>query len=135
MQYTWRNKYRKVASRIDFVLISKDLKKRIIKTDIRPVVCGDHNAVTIVIKVNVSKSGPGYWKFNTSLLIKSDYCDEVRKIILDITKEKNELCMSWRDTWEMCKIKIREYSIDYTRNIKSKDENVTLLESRLQRFK
>ena len=31
-------------------------------------------------------------------------------------------------------LKIREYSIDYTRNIKSNDENVRLLESRLQRL-
>ena len=131
-QYTWRNKYRKVASRIDFVLISKDLKNNIIKSDIKPVVCGDHNAVSIVFKSNIISSGPGFWKFNTSLLTKSDYCDEVRKIVLDVIKEKNESCMSWRETWELCKIKIREYSIDYNRNLKSKDDNVKLLEGRLK---
>ena len=88
LQYTWRNKYLRVASRIDFILISKDLKNRIIKTDIKPVVSGDHNAVTIVFKFDSIKSGPGFWKFNTNLLTKGDYCDEVRKIILNITKEK-----------------------------------------------
>ena len=42
-QYTWHNKSLHVASRIDFILVSKDLKNEIVKTDIRPVVCGDHN--------------------------------------------------------------------------------------------
>ena len=119
-------------ARIDFILISKDLKNKIIKTDIKPVVSGDHNAVTIVFKFDSIKSGPGFWKFNTNLLTKGDYCDEVRKIILNITKEKTESCISWRDTRELCKIKIKEYSINYTKNRKTKDDCVKTLESRLQ---
>ena len=59
-QFTWRNKFLKIASRIDFVLLSKVLKNNVIKTDIRPVVCGDHNAVTVIIKVCGAKGGPGF---------------------------------------------------------------------------
>ena len=134
MQYTWRNKFLKIASRIDFMLICKDLKKKMIKTDIRPVVSGDHNAVTLLIKVSDTKPGPGFWKFNTRLLTKYDYCDHVRKIILDMIKDKNESCMSWRETWELCKIKIKEFSVDYSKNMKSKDGNVKILENKLKKL-
>ena len=58
-----------------------------VKTDIRHVVSGDHNAVTIVIKV-VTRNGPGFWKLNTSLLTKTYYCNNVRKIIDETIKEK-----------------------------------------------
>ena len=133
-QYTWRNKSVQVASRIDFVLTSKDLKNYVVKTDIRPVVSGDHNAVTIILKIESVKLGPGYWKFNSSLLTQNDYCEEIRQIIQDTILEKNNSCMSWRDTWELCKIRIKEYSIQFSKNKKNKEDNVTLLENRLQKL-
>ena len=135
-QFTWRNKFLKIASRIDFVLLSKVLKNNVIKTDIRPVVCGDHNAVTVMIKVCGAKGGPGFWKFNTSLLKKDDYCEKVREIVRNVITEKDMFSISCKDAWELCKIRIREYSIDYTKKIKSKevDADVKSLEKRLQQL-
>ena len=131
-QYTWRNKSVQVASRIDLVLISKDLKNYIVKTDIRPVVCGDHNAVTITIKVNSTKHGPGFWKLNTNMLTNSDYCKEIRCIIDGMVKEKINSCISWRDAWELCTIRMREYSIHYAKSKKNKESDVNALEDKLQ---
>ena len=117
-----------------FVLISKPLKNYIIKTDIRPVVNGDHNAVTTTIRLNDTKHGPGFWKFNTSLLTKSDYCEEVRTIIEEAVQEKNNSCMFWWYAWELCKIRVREYSIKYTKSKKTKENYSTFLEEKLQRI-
>ena len=133
-QYTWRNKSFNIASRIDFVFVSKDLKKDIIKYDIRPVVCGDHNAVTIMFKVAADR-GPGFWKFNTNLLTKDDYCKGVRKIAQNVIREQNTLYIPWKEAWEFFKIRVREYSIDYAKNmnLKNKDD-AKILENRLQKL-
>ena len=40
--------------------------------------------------------------------------------------------MSWRDTWELCKIRIKEYSIQFSKNKNNKEDNVTLLGNKLQ---
>ena len=131
-QYTWRNKNVHSASRIDFVLISKNIKNYVVKTDIRPVVTGDHNAVTVILKNKEVTSGPGFWKFNSSLLTQNDYCENVRKIIQDAILEKNNSSMSWRDAWELCKIRIKEYSINFCKNKKIKKDDVILLENKLK---
>ena len=59
-----------MSSRIDMILISKELKSKILKTNIRPVISGDHNAVTITIMIEGTNKGPGVWKLNTNLLKK-----------------------------------------------------------------
>ena len=94
IQYTWRNKSVQVASRIDFVLTSKDLKNYVVNTDIRPVVSGDRNAVTIILEIESVKLGPGFWKFNSSLLTQNYYCEE-RKHIYNTryNLENNNSCM------------------------------------------
>ena len=40
-----------------------------------------------------------------------------------------------RDTWELCKIRIKEYSIQFSKTMKNKEDNVTLLEHKLQKIK
>ena len=39
--------------------------------------------------------------------------------------------MSWRQTWEWCKIRIREYSIRYAKHKKKNEKDVSVLEERL----
>ena len=70
MQFTWRNSSGKIKCRLDFWLISKRLLSRVAKTDICAYYDSDHSPVTISIKPEdiQEKRGPGYWKFNNSLL-------------------------------------------------------------------
>ena len=131
-QYTWRNKSLQIASRIDFMLISKDLKNDVMKTDIRPVLSGDHNAVSIILKVKGIRIGPGFWKLNSDLLKESEYCENIKEIINNVIKEMKNSCISWREAWELCKIRIREYSIHYAKGKNNKENNVTILEEKLQ---
>ena len=70
-QYTWRRKNSNIeAGRIDYFLIQEGLRQKIEKSDIRPaqIKYTDHQALSLVINIKVTERGPGYWKFNKSLM-------------------------------------------------------------------
>ena len=56
---------------LDFWIISKDIMNKVVSTDIRPVIKGDHNAISLKLRINNLIKGLGYWKINTSL-----FCEE-----------------------------------------------------------
>ena len=59
-QYTWRNISLKRASRLDFWLVSKQMKIKTLCTDIRPAIRTDHNAITLKFCIKQNERGPGY---------------------------------------------------------------------------
>ena len=74
-EFTWRNKSFKIQCRLDFFLISEKLNDL---TDTCKIVNApetDHSAILIYLKsVEMKhKKGPGFWKFNQSLL-KDETC-------------------------------------------------------------
>ena len=82
-QYTWRNTSLKRASRLDFWLVTKEIKRKTSCTDIRPAIRADHNAISITSRLCTkrNKRGPGYWKINTQILNDPVYQNENFKII------------------------------------------------------
>ena len=67
-QFTWRNSSLKLASRLDYWLVNKNVQVKVIKADIRPAIRADHNVISLRIIIKENKTGPGYWKMNTSIL-------------------------------------------------------------------
>ena len=62
------------------------------------------------------KKGPGYWKLNTQVLKDERYKNQVREIIEKIKK----LSLSFSERWELIKIKCREFTQKYCKQLKSK---------------
>ena len=67
-RFTWRQKSPLVQCRLDFFLISAGLFSFITRCRILPGMCSDHSLVTLSLKLYSLESGPGYWKFNTSIV-------------------------------------------------------------------
>ena len=66
-----------VKSRIDFLLIAKNLKSYVRKADIELSIAPDHRTVYLsCLSLSLSESSrrePGFWKFNNSLLDDDEY--------------------------------------------------------------
>ena len=92
-------------------------------TDRSPVFCS-------FIKCLKFAKGPGFWKFNNSLICNSDFVDET-KIFIDNTKiflDQNDT-VSNQSKWEFLKYEICKRSIAFSKALanKSKKEHALLL--------
>ena len=82
-QYTWRRTHGIEKSRIGLFVVHDTIVTLIHSCDIRPaqIKHTDHLAVSIKNKL-VNERGPGYWKFNQSLLHDIDYVN-MKNLIID----------------------------------------------------
>ena len=127
-QYTWRQLSLKIYSRLDYWLISSAVYPYIKSVDIKPVINCDHNAVSIKLKVKSKKRGKGYWKFNNSLLKDEVYKSNIQNIIRKVNTEFK--FFDKRMKWEMCKIKIKEFSMKYSIDVeKNRKKYIVNLEN------
>ena len=68
-RYTWRTlRPNPIFVRIDFFLVTDRIQQSVINTEIVPGYKTDHSMPTMTIEIGCTTRGPGYWKFNTSLL-------------------------------------------------------------------
>ena len=131
LQFTYKNDRHHMASRLDFWLINLEFRQYVSKTHIKPIaICPDHCAILMVTNLSDMKRGPGYWKLNNSLLKDNEFKHNIKNIILSATRtlerENNP-----RYTWELCKIRIKEFSMRYAKQKRKKEKHhITQLENR-----
>ena len=113
----------KIQSRIDYVFMSKalNLYLKSYKLKIPPV--PDHKAVETVIEKITHKRGQLIWKLNTSLLKDTRYNEEITRII-QTTMDKQNTGLSKGELWDWCKIKIKEFSINFGKTIAQRKKNI-----------
>ena len=105
----------KEISRLDKFLISTSLLENIQKSFIAtPGIKTDHKYVLIHLNLDKSDRGPGRWKLNTSILNDKTYKDKIRRLLMETQEEYKNI--SKQLLWEICKIKIREFSITYCKH-------------------
>ena len=121
-KYSYESKALKVRSRIDFFLIAKNLTKYVQKVDIHPSIAPDH--WTISLSLQWSKEvprGPGFWKFNNTLLNDDNYIQQIRRTFPE-TRAKYEYIQDKRTLWELLKMELRSVTISYAKG-KAKETN------------
>ena len=115
-KFTYVSKAMNLKSRIDFFLIAKDLTVSIKKSEILPAIAPDHNAICISLALsNKCPRGPGFWKFNHTLLKDPQYIDKIRYTYTRARKYYSHLT-DRRLFWEMIKMEIRSATICYSKN-------------------
>ena len=128
MQFTWRQLSLNLYSRLDYWLISRHLCHLVTSTDIRPALKCDHNAISIKLKLSDEKRGKGFWKINNNLLCDDLYKENIVNIIKKVQVEQAHIKVQQR--WELCKIRIKEFSISYAKEIHLKKKRNTILISK-----
>ena len=77
--YTWSEKSPCVFCRLDYWLISNNLQDFVQSTNISPAIRTDHAAIDLSIgDIEKGDNGPGFWKFNCSLLDDENCVNEVK---------------------------------------------------------
>ena len=78
--------------------------------------------VVLELVLDRHKRGPGYWKFNASLLKNKDYVEKIDKL-LDI--ELDQPFSSFRQKWEIIKLAIRGSTLQFSAR-KQKSNRLTM---------
>ena len=133
-RYTWRRRNPSVIqSRLDFFLVSFGLLGQVAEADIIPGFKSDHSAITLEITVQQQPRGPGFWKFNCSLLKDINYVNLVNNFfqnsVQNIQTEDPIL------KWEMIKLEIRSETISFgAKKKKDRKKKISDLESQLKQL-
>lgn len=113
--FSYESKSLQVKSRIDFFLVAKSLVKYVSKVGITVSIAPDHKAIYFYLSLPVAiPRGPGFWKFNNTLLDDEVYIAHIRKLIPQI-REKYSFVQVKQLFWELMKMEIREKSISFAK--------------------
>ena len=127
--FTWRNKSHKIQCRLDFFLISEELADLVMSCKIFHAPETDHSAISLHIQAKIKQQnrGPGFWKFNNSLLRDEAYVNELRKNI-NSYRAKYESIDDKGLKWDLVKMEIRGFTVKYAKSKakRRKNDEVTL---------
>ena len=117
-RFTWRNSSGKIQCRLDYWLVSKHLAPRTCKTEVRAYHDSDHSPIYVEIESENAqgKCGPGFWKFNKSLLENEKFVIQLN-FFLTHAKEKHSNTKDKRLYWEMIKMEIRDFCIRFAKRL------------------
>lgn len=126
--YTWSNKTLSRQSRIDFWLISRDLKN--VDANILPSPLTDHKTIQILIP-SLSPGSPktSYWKLNSTLLKHKEVTSKIESFIR-LYWDKAQCENFFSINWELLKYEIAKFLRKYSSVLAKKrktEENDTIL--------
>ncbi len=111
--FTWTNPANPShKSRLDYILMSGYLNQYTKECTVKNAPTPDHSAVVCCLKIIHKERGPGYWKLNTSILNDKEYQHGIKHTIQK-TKDEYSNILTSGHLWDLCKIRIKEYSIKY----------------------
>lgn len=115
-QFTLRDKSFKVQCRLDYFLISNELNSLVSDCRIVFTPSTDHSAVqlNLISEASEQKKGPGFWKFNYSLLEDNPYVSRLRENLPQF-KSKYQTVEDLGLRWDLIKMEIRSFTVKYTK--------------------
>ena len=114
--FTWGHSGKNQFSRIDLWLTSTSLQDSVSRVDIINGVKSDHSAIVLNLKKDTSeKRGPGFWKFNSSLLEDKKYVSEVEQMIADLGTSRQTKLQDPSSFWEWLKYNVRKHAMKYSK--------------------
>ena len=115
--FTWRNKSFKIQCRLDYFLVSKDLCRLATSCKIVHEDETDHSEILIHFKNEGAnqRKGPGFWKFNNSLLKDEKYINKLRNN-LDRYKDKYKDVEDRGLQWKLLKMEIKRFTVMYSKS-------------------
>jgi len=112
-KYSYISKALKITSRIYFFLVARNLTKYVQKVDIQSPIAPDHKTVLLSLHwTKVLPVGPGFWKFNNTLLEDNNFVEQMRQRYSGF-REKYNYIQDKRMYWELLKMEIRCFTISF----------------------
>ena len=122
-QFTWSSSDLKVKCRLDYWLISRDSLRIVDSSEIEVFPHCDHLQVTLLINgLKQHPRGPGYWKFNASLLEDKNFVEQVSTKIPGFINQYQGVADKGL-LWELVKMEIRAYTINFSKQRAKRQKN------------
>ena len=130
-RYTWRNSGSSLVkqARLDYIILSRSLIPQVSEVDIIPGYRSDHSMVMLKMGMAANTRGRGFFKMNNSLLNCEDYCEAIKKTIVDtvlthalpvyredfVRENINniEINISWSNFWEVLILNLRTTTVSF----------------------
>ena len=117
--FTWSQRTPFIECRLDYFFIQTNMTKNVKGTDIDHLnIKSDHRPIYLDLDMTVAKRGPGYWKFNNSLLKDEQFRKQIDDLI-NIVWENTDNISDVHVRYELLKFEIQRFSRKYA-NQKSK---------------
>ena len=125
-EFSWSRNNNFISRRIDYFLGSDSVYNKITDCHMKSVPYSDHRYIFVDIHCSQLERGPGYWKFNNSLLKEIQLVDLLNKVIDTSLSEYVDLDPQLK--WEIIKRRIKDETICYSKNkaVKRKNEKIEL---------
>ena len=120
-----------VKSRIDYILLDDNLCAYMNAFKLRISPAPDHKCIEIHLRNNNNR-GKSIWKLNTAILHEEPYKKAINDMIISTLSCKTLTSLTKREKWDLCKIKIKEFSIKYCKiRSATKKNELHLLETEI----
>uniref|UniRef100_A0A8C5PD18 Reverse transcriptase domain-containing protein n=1 Tax=Leptobrachium leishanense TaxID=445787 RepID=A0A8C5PD18_9ANUR len=122
-EYTFFSSVHRTYSRLDYILVSHHCFLDVVDVRIGVRTWSDHAPVTMTIKSPLFRPRMGSWRFNTSLLLDPQFCQEVSTTIQNYFAENLTPEISETVVWEAHKAVLRGTIIAKASTIKKSRQN------------
>ena len=118
-RYSWYRRLNRnsqssfTASRIDFRLISNGMLDQVHNTMYLAGIQTDHSAFFVGLDMKKFYRGPGFWKFNTTLLSNGDFLIAIKNLIARCKIEYQGLHLI--EAWELLKQDCQKFAKNYSK--------------------
>ena len=93
------------GSRIDYALVSAGLDQKVKHATYLAGIKTDHRGFYMVVELQPSNRGVGYWKFNNTLLTNREYIERMKQELMKHEKVQRSTA---GENWESIKTKIKK---------------------------
>lgn len=111
------------SSRLDYLLISNHLSELVKNLSVDVVVHSDHAMISLSFSPSHAQRGPGFWKFNASLLKNQEFTDEMNEFLTG-WEPPTELSNP-NSIWEWLKFQIQNRTRAFTKNLHAREKQFT----------
>ena len=132
-RFPWRQRTPFKQRRLDYIFVSNSLQESVTQIEIIPSVLADHSAVILKLRPLVGdKRGPGYWKFNNSLINDKQFVSQMNSKIEEYFHEIMEISNPVI-RWDFLKFKMRQFCMSYSKQkSRERKQKRISLESKLE---
>lgn len=109
-----------LMERIDYCLIDYSLQQFVHRAGIMTSFSSDHAMPYVIFQFTQHKPGPGYWKFNNSLLQDDQF---IQDVVQQITTSLTTPQMDILDKWELMKFTVKQCALRRSIQIARSEKN------------
>ena len=113
-EYTWSRPKQKIFCRLDMIFGTRLIENSCLNSKIFNTIQSDHKGVSVSLNLKQEKRGPGFYKFNSSLLKDIEYKNNIRNLINSKWEEHSNIT-DLRVRYDLLKYFIVDYSIAFSK--------------------